>query len=84
LSDKTPSQIAAEIDDLKRSLSACARAVSHDESLAVTFERGQGVTNIGGTKLSEPESTLEGDALSATRGQADAVALWRAHRCSYS
>ena len=79
MSDKTPNQIAAELDDLKRSLSACARAVSHDESLAVTFERGQGVTNVGGTKLSEPEAELEGEALSATRGQADAVALWRAH-----
>lgn len=79
MSDKTPGQIAAEIDDLKRSLGACARAVSHDETLAVTFERGQGVTNIGGTKLSEPEAELNGEALSATRGQADAVALWRAH-----
>ncbi len=77
--EKSPSEIAAELDDLKRSLSACARAVSHDESLAVTFERGQGVVNIGGSKLSEPAASLDSEALSATRGQADAVALWRAH-----
>jgi len=48
--------LAADLESLKRSISACARAVSHDESLAVTFEQGQGVVNIGGTKLAEPQS----------------------------
>ncbi len=79
MAEKSQSALAAEMDDLKRSLTACARAVSHDESLAVTFERGQGVTNIGGTKLAEPEPGLDDEALAATRGQADAVALWHAH-----
>ena len=75
MSDKSP----AELDDLKRSLSACARAVSHDESLAVTFERGQDVFNIGGTKLAEPAADLDDEALTSTRGQVDSVALWHAH-----
>ena len=79
MSDKTPSELAAELDDLKRSLTACARAVSHDESLAVTFERGEGVVNVGGTKLQEPKADLDEEALASTRGQSDAVALWRVH-----
>lgn len=71
--------LAADLESLKRSISACARAVSHDESLAVTFEQGQGVVNVGGTKLAEPQSELNNDTVSVTRGQADSVALWRAH-----
>lgn len=87
MSEKSPNELtalsaaeaAAKLDDLKRSLSACARAVSHDESLAVTFERGQGVVNVGGTKVSEPAAAIEGEELTATRGQTDSIALWHAH-----
>ncbi len=79
MSEKSSTEIAAELEDLKRSISACARAVSHDESLAVTFERGQGVTNVGGTRLSDPEDSLNDESVAVTRGQADSVALWHAH-----
>ncbi len=79
MSDKSPNEIAAELDDLKRSISACARAVSHDESLAVTFERGQGVVNVGGTNLAEPQESLSSESVAVTRGQADSAALWHAH-----
>jgi len=70
LSDKSHKDKAAELEDLKRSVSACARAVSHDESLAITFERGQGVVNVGGAKLAEPAENLDGETVSITRGQA--------------
>ena len=91
MSDKTPDELAADLaadlESLKRSIGACARAVSHDESLAVTFEQGLDVVNIGGTKLPDPQSELAGDeaseaareAVTVTRGQADSVALWHAH-----
>ena len=79
MSGKTSNDLTAELEDLKRSISACARAVSHDESLAVTFERGQGVVNIGGTKLAEPQDGLDTETVAVTRGQADSVALWHAH-----
>lgn len=79
LKSEHAADLAADLESLKRSISACARAVSHDESLAVTFEKGQGVVNVGGTKLAEPQSELSDDSVSVTRGQADSVALWRAH-----
>lgn len=79
MSEKSPNEIEAELEDLKRSISACARAVSHDESLAVTFERGQGVVNVGGTNLAEPQDALSSESVSVTRGQADSAALWHAH-----
>lgn len=68
--------------------------MSHDESLAVTFERGQGVVNVGGTSLPEPGNQLgpgdrsgpgdqlNSESVSVTRGQADSIALWRAHHDS--
>ena len=79
MSYKSHKDKAAELEDLKRSVSACARAVSHDESLAITFERGQGVVNVGGAKLAEPAENLDGETVSITRGQADSVAVWHAH-----
>ena len=82
MSEKSSNETAAEIEDLKRSISACARAVSHDESLAVTFERSEGVINVGGTALTDPAARLSHDAVSVTRGQADSLALWRAHHDS--
>ena len=82
MSEKSSNRAAVEVEDLKRSISACARAVSHDESLTVTFERGEGVANAGGTKLTDPATSLSSEALTVTRGQADSIALWRAHHDS--
>ena len=83
MSNKSPDELAAELaadlESLKRSIGACARAVSHDESLAVTFEQGSDVVNIGGTKLNDPQSGPDDEAITVTRGQADSVALWHAH-----
>ena len=83
MSDKSPDEraadLAAELESLKRSIGACARAVSHDESLAVTFEQGLDVVNIGGTKLADLQSGPDDEAVTVTRGQADSVALWHAH-----
>ena len=53
--------------------------MSHDESLPITFERGQGVVNVGGTNLAEPLDILNSESVSVTRGQADSAALWNAH-----
>jgi len=53
--------------------------VSDDETLNVTFERGNDAVNIGGTKLPEPEPGFDETVLTSTRGQADAVALWHAN-----
>ena len=69
----------ADSDALKKSLGACARAVAHDESLLVSFDKGQGALEIGGTRVAEPEAQLSDEALAVTRGQTDSLALWRAH-----
>ena len=53
--------------------------MSHDESLAITFEQGLDVVNIGGTRLADPQSEPDDEAVTVTRGQADSVALWHAH-----
>ena len=79
MSDKSPDELAADLESLKRSIGACARAVSHDESLAITFEQGLDVVNIGGTRLADPQSEPDDEAVTVTRGQADSVALWHAH-----
>ena len=66
-------------DALKKSLGACARAVAGDESLQVSFDKGQSALEIGGTRLQEPDAQLTSGALAVTRGQTDSMALWRAH-----
>ncbi len=77
--NKTKEQAALETDALKRSLSACARAVAGDESLSVNFERGRSAVEIGGTRMQEPGAELSTEELAVTRGQTDAMALWRGY-----
>ncbi|OED43373.1 hypothetical protein AB833_03750 [Chromatiales bacterium (ex Bugula neritina AB1)] len=77
--DKSSEDLAYEIDLLKRSLSACARAVAGDETLAVSFERGRSNVEIGGTRVQDPTDGMTADELAVTRGQTDSMALWRAH-----
>ena len=67
---------------LKRSLNACARAVSGDETLQVNFERGHSSVEIGGTRLQDIDTSPTAAELAVTRGQTDALALWRAHHDS--
>ncbi|MEM7256629.1 MAG: hypothetical protein AAF404_04495, partial [Pseudomonadota bacterium] len=64
---------------LKRSLNACARAVSGDETLQVNFERGHSAVEIGGNRLQDINVGLSAAELAVTRGQTDSLALWRAH-----
>lgn len=71
-SDNDPEQI-------KRSLNACARAVSGDDSLQVNFERSHSSVEIGGNRLQDIDVGLSASELAVTRGQTDALALWRAH-----
>lgn len=77
-----PDDLAYQSDLLKKSLNACARAVSGDETLTVNFERGQSAIEFGGTRLQDPAAALSADELAITRGQTDALALWRAHHDS--
>ncbi len=78
-SRKTSDDAAYDTDLLKRSLSACARAVSGDETLAVSFERGRGTVEIGGTRVQDLADEISAAELAVTRGQTDAMALRRAH-----
>ncbi len=64
---------------LKRSLNACARAVSGDDTLQVNFERGHSAVEIGGNRLQDIDTSPSASELAVTRGQTDALALWRAH-----
>lgn len=79
---KSSQDLAHESDLLKKSLNACARAVSGDETLTVNFERGHSAVEIGGTRLQDPTVGLSAAELAVTRGQTDALALWRAHHDS--
>ena len=79
---KSKEDLAQESDLLKKSLNACARAVSGDETLTVNFERGRSAVEIGGNRLQDPAVGLSDDELAVTRGQTDALALWRAHHDS--
>lgn len=80
--DKSNEDLAQDSDSLKKSLNACARAVSGDETLTVNFERGHSSVEIGGTRLQDLAVALSADELAVTRGQTDAMALWRAHHDS--
>lgn len=79
---KSSEDLAHDSDLLKKSLNACARAVSGDQTLTVNFERGHSAVEIGGTRLQDPSVALSADELAVTRGQTDALALWRAHHDS--
>ena len=50
---KSKEDLAQESDLLKKSLNACARAVSGDETLTVNFERGRSAVEIGGNRLQD-------------------------------
>jgi cobaltochelatase CobT len=67
--------------DLKRSLTACARAIAGDESLEVNIA-AQGGVNVAGKSLPDrltSEQTSDAPEMAITRGQTDAVAVHRAH-----
>jgi cobaltochelatase CobT len=80
--NKPDSEVTTDPDLLKRSLGACARAVSGDDSLQVNFERGHSSVEIGGNRLQDIDVGLSAEELAVTRGQTDALALWRAHHDS--
>ena len=80
--NKPDTEVTTDPDLLKRSLGACARAVSGDDSLQVNFERGHSAVEIGGNRLQDIDSGLSAEELAVTRGQTDALALWRAHHDS--
>lgn len=70
--------------DLKRSLTACARAIADDESLEVNVG-AQGGVSIAGKTLPDRLATASGNEavdateMALTRGQTDAVAVHRVH-----
>ena len=80
--NKSAEDTSHDPDLLKRSLGACARAVSGDETLQVNFERGHSTVEIGGNRLQDIDVGLSASELAVTRGHTDALALWRAHHDS--
>lgn len=71
-------------DKVRRSSSACARAIAHDASIEITFEDGAVDGGAGSGSVVLPNVPDDASAVerSRSRGRSDAIALHRQHHDS--
>jgi len=75
---------ADSIDDVRRSTSACARAIAHDASIEITFQDGAVEGSACAASLVLPNVPDDASAIERciARGRSDAIALHRQHHDS--
>ena len=75
---------ADSTDDVRRSTSACARAIAHDASIEITFQDGAVEGSAGASSPVLPNVPDDASAIERciARGRSDAIALHRQHHDS--